>query len=167
MTPVMLASPSDPRLEAAVSSGRPLLLVAVHCHQTGGPAEQIGRAVARVATAHPEVTVVVPGRRHHGGVLGSYLAGIDNALVGPPVPYGAQLRLAAASHLVLTDSQRLARAAAALGRPVLVLSESGTPVGRPVGTDEWTIVAHTEQLFSDPAAHAELAGSWLPGAVSA
>lgn len=152
---------SDDALEAAASSGRPVLLVTTHRRESWGPAmEGVGRALRRIADAHPDYLVVLPLHRNplvREAVLPP-LAGAENVLVTEPLGYGEFTRLLGVSRLVLTDSGGVQEEAPSLGKPVLVMREN---TERPeavtagtvllIGTDEERIVAEVERLITDEA----------------
>ena len=152
---------SDEALEAAASSGRPVLLVTTHRRESWGPAmEGVGRALRRIADAHPDYLVVLPLHRNplvREAVLPP-LAGAENVLVTEPLGYGEFTRLLGISRIVLTDSGGVQEEAPSLGKPVLVMREN---TERPeavtagtvllIGTDEERIVAEVERLITDAA----------------
>ena len=162
----------DAALTALVESDRRVVLVTAHRRESwGAPMEGIGRAVATLATLHPDVTFVLPAHRNpvvRDAVLPS-LAGHANALVTEPLPYGQFARLLDRAHLVLTDSGGVQEEAPSLGTPVLVMRENterpeavdaGTV--RLIGTDEQRIVDEVSRLLLSDSAHAEMANAVNP-----
>lgn len=150
---------SDPRLEALAASGRRKLLVTTHRRENwGGAMEGVGRALARIARAFPDVEIVLPAHRNpivREAVL-PQLDGIDNVTVTEPLPYGEFARMMALSTLILSDSGGVQEEAPSLGKPVLVMRENterpeaveaGTVVL--VGTEEGSLFRHVSELLTD------------------
>ncbi len=149
----------DPGLEALMGSGRRIVIVTAHRRENWGePLTRIGRAVARLARAHPETTFVLPLHANplvRADILPA-VEGIGNVLPTAPLPYDQFARLLAHSNLVLSDSGGIQEEAPSLGIPVLVLRENterpealeaGT--AKLVGTDEDAIVATASHLLDD------------------
>ncbi|GGC89948.1 UDP-N-acetyl glucosamine 2-epimerase [Tersicoccus solisilvae] len=150
---------SDPVLEELASSGRRVLLVTTHRRENQGEAmEGVGRALARVAAAEPDVTIVLPAHKNpvvREAVLPA-IEGLPNVIVTEPLAYGEFTRMIAMSHVVLTDSGGVQEEAPSLGKPVLVMREN---TERPeavtagtvllIGTDENRIVAEVHRLLHD------------------
>lgn len=156
----------DARLQDAIDANRPILLLTTHRRENWGTAmERIGRAVGRVASAHPELLVVLPVHRNPivREALLPPIAGIPNILVTEPLSYGEFARAMRTARLILSDSGGVQEEAPSLGTPVLVLRDTterpeavtaGTV--RLVGTDEDTIVREVEVLLTDPVARAAM-----------
>ncbi|WP_448059161.1 non-hydrolyzing UDP-N-acetylglucosamine 2-epimerase [Cellulomonas hominis] len=163
---------ADPRLEDAVSSGRPLLLVTTHRRENWGSVmEGVGRAVARVAHANPDLMVVLPAHRNPvvRKALLPTLEGLPNVVVTEPLPYGEFARLMRAAHLILSDSGGIQEEAPSLGIPVLVMRDTterpeaitaGTV--RLVGTDEERIVESASGLLRDSNEYAAMSTASNP-----
>ncbi|MBI9114619.1 non-hydrolyzing UDP-N-acetylglucosamine 2-epimerase [Sanguibacter suaedae] len=163
---------TDPRLEQAASSGRPVLLVTTHRRESwGGAMEGVGRALRRIASDRPDHLVVLPAHRNpvvREAVL-PHLEGLDNVLVTEPLAYGEFTRLLAVSRIVLTDSGGVQEEAPSLGRPVLVMREN---TERPeaveagtvllIGTDEDRIVTEVSRLMDDAEHYAAMATATNP-----
>jgi UDP-N-acetylglucosamine 2-epimerase (non-hydrolysing) len=163
---------TDPALEELAASGRPILLVTTHRRENWGEAMHgVGRALARIATAEPELTVVLPIHRNpvvREAVL-PYLDGMVNVLVTEPLPYGEFTRMLSVSTVVLTDSGGVQEEAPSLGKPVLVMREN---TERPeavdagtvtlIGTDEERIVAEVTHLLHDAEHYAAMANAVNP-----
>lgn len=158
---------TDPRLEELAASGRRILLVTTHRRENwGGAMEGVGRALARIARAFPDVEIVLPAHRNpvvREAVL-PQLAGIENVTVTEPLPYGEFARLMALSTLILSDSGGVQEEAPSLGKPVLVMREN---TERPeaveagtvklVGTDEDRLAAEVGHLLTEPSAYEAVA----------
>jgi len=163
---------TDPQLAALVASDAPILLVTSHRRESWGAAmEGVGRALARIAAAHPELTVVLPVHRNPvvREALLPMLAGLPNVVVTEPLSYAEFATVLAAAKIVLTDSGGIQEEAPSLGKPVLVMRdnterpeavEAGTV--RLIGTDEDRVVKEVERLHLDPAAYSAMAQAINP-----
>ncbi|WP_018773485.1 non-hydrolyzing UDP-N-acetylglucosamine 2-epimerase [Arthrobacter sp. 131MFCol6.1] len=163
---------TDPRLEELATSGRRILLVTTHRRENQGDAmRNMGRALARIADAEPELTIVLPAHKNpvvREAVLPA-LDGKANVLVTEPLAYGEFTRLLSRAHIVLTDSGGVQEEAPSLGKPVLVMREN---TERPealeagtvklIGTDEERIVAEVSHLLHDSAHFAAMANAVNP-----
>lgn len=163
---------TDERLAKTAASGERILLVTSHRRENwGGAMEGVGRALRRLATAYPDLTVVLPAHRNpivREAVL-PHLEGLANVIVTEPLAYGEFTRVMAASTVVLTDSGGVQEEAPSLGKPVLVMRENterpeavdaGTV--RLIGTDEERIVAEVSTLLDDADAYAAMANAVNP-----
>lgn len=150
---------TDPDLAAVVGSGRRIVLVTAHRRESwGAPMADIATAVARLATANPDIHIVLPAHLNPvvRDTLLPPLTGLPNILILPPLSYGPFARLMSDSHLLLTDSGGVQEEGPSLGKPVLVLRET---TERPeaveagtvqlVGTDPDRIVAEATRLLED------------------
>jgi len=150
----------------------PVLLVTAHRRESwGGPMRAVGRALARIAKAHPELAVVFPVHANplvREAVLPA-IENLPNVTVTEPLAYGGFARLMKRATVILTDSGGVQEEGPSLGKPVLVMRETterpeaveaGTV--RLVGTDEDLIVRATSRLLTDPAAYAAMAGAINP-----
>lgn len=151
---------SDERLEELAASGRHILLVTTHRRENQGEAMRgVGRALARIAEAEPDLVIVWPAHKNpvvREAVLPA-IEGKPNVLVTEPLAYGEFTRLLGISHVVLTDSGGVQEEAPSLGKPVLVMREN---TERPeaieagtvtlIGTDEDRIVMEVDRLLNDP-----------------
>ncbi|OII15809.1 UDP-N-acetylglucosamine 2-epimerase [Curtobacterium sp. MCBA15_009] len=166
------ASFSDDALQRAVDSGRRILLVTSHRRENlGGGMEQIAAALVELATAHPDLLVVVPVHRNPAvrETLLPPLRGLDNVVVTEPVGYGEFVHLLDASSIVLTDSGGIQEEAPALGKPVLVMRDSTERpeavefgVVRLVGTTASVIVDAVDELLRSDAAYAAMSHAVNP-----
>ncbi|BAG29614.1 MULTISPECIES: non-hydrolyzing UDP-N-acetylglucosamine 2-epimerase [Kocuria] len=163
---------SDPQLEEIASSGKRVLLVTTHRRENQGEAMRgVGRALARIARAEPELTIVLPAHRNpvvREAVLPA-IEGLPNVVVTEPLAYGEFTRMLSVAHVVLTDSGGVQEEAPSLGKPVLVMREN---TERPeavtagtvklIGTDEERIVTEVDRLLNDDAAYREMANAVNP-----
>lgn len=150
---------SDPQLEELAASGRRVLLVTTHRRENQGDAMQgMGRALARIADAEPELAIVLPVHRNPAvreAVLPA-IEGKSNVIITEPLAYGEFTRLLSLSHVVLTDSGGVQEEAPSLGKPVLVMRDN---TERPeavhagtvalIGTDEERIYKEVDRLLND------------------
>ena len=163
---------SDPRLAAAVRSGRRILLVTCHRRESWGPrmAEAM-RGLRVVGEKHPEVQIVLPMHRNVmvREVIEHELSGLDNVLLTEPLGYHEFTHVLRAAHLVLTDSGGVQEEAPSVGTPVLVLRETterpeallaGT--ARLVGTGGPDVVREVLTLLEDDRAHLAMARAVNP-----
>jgi UDP-N-acetylglucosamine 2-epimerase (non-hydrolysing) len=150
---------TDPRLDELAASGRRILLVTTHRRENQGDAMRgVGRALARIADAEPELVIVFPA--HMNPVVRQAVLppvqGKANVLVTEPLAYGEFTRLLSLAHVVLTDSGGVQEEAPSLGKPVLVMRDN---TERPeavtagtvalIGTDEERIVDEVHRLLHD------------------
>ncbi|RZU61272.1 non-hydrolyzing UDP-N-acetylglucosamine 2-epimerase [Zhihengliuella halotolerans] len=163
---------SDPQLEELAASGRRVLLVTTHRRENqGGAMEGVGRALARIAKAEPDVTIVLPAHKNpvvREAVLPA-LEGLENIIVTEPLAYGEFTRMLSISNIVLTDSGGVQEEAPSLGKPVLVMRENterpeavsaGTVVL--IGTDEERIYNEVAALLHDEEHYAAMANAVNP-----
>lgn len=150
---------SDPKLEDLASSGRRILLVTTHRRENQGDAMRgVGRALARIADAEPDLMIVLPAHKNpvvREAVLPA-LEGKNNVIVTEPLAYGEFTRMLSLAHIVLTDSGGVQEEAPSLGKPVLVMRDN---TERPeavhagtvslIGTDEERIVKEVTRLLHD------------------
>lgn len=163
---------SDPQLEEIATSGRKVLLVTTHRRENQGKAMRgVGRALARIADAEPELVVVLPIHRNpvvREAVLPA-LEGKPNVVVTEPLAYGEFTRMLSVANVVLTDSGGVQEEAPSLGKPVLVMRNN---TERPeavhagtvklIGTDENRIVSEVDILLNDPVAFTAMANAVNP-----
>ena len=163
---------TDPRLEELDASGRRILLVTTHRRENQGESmRNVGRALARIADAEPDLVIVLPVHKNpvvREAVLPA-LEGKANVLVTEPLAYGEFTRLLSRAHIVLTDSGGVQEEAPSLGKPVLVMREN---TERPealeagtvklIGTDEERIVAEVSRLLHDSAHFSAMANAVNP-----
>lgn len=159
-------------LESLTASHRRILLVTTHRRENQGRAmEGVGRALARIADADPELAIVLPVHRNpvvREAVLPA-IAGKSNVHIVEPLSYGEFTRLLSLSHLVLTDSGGIQEEAPSLGKPVLVMRENterpeGVDAGtvKLIGTDEDRIVSEVQALLGNTEIYAKMSTASNP-----
>ena len=153
----------DDAVAAVVGSGEPYVVVTAHRRENwNGGLARIAEAIGRLATSHPAWRFILPlhpnplVRRE----LGEPLAGRANVILTEPQAYAQFAHMMAKASAIVTDSGGIQEEAPALGVPVLVARESterseGVVAGTLtlVGTEPDRIVAATESVLADPAAH--------------
>ncbi|WGM19504.1 UDP-N-acetylglucosamine 2-epimerase (non-hydrolyzing) [Paenarthrobacter sp. OM7] len=163
---------SDPQLEELAASGRRILLVTTHRRENQGDAMRgVGRALARIAEAEPELMIVLPAHKNpvvREAVLPA-LEGKENVIVTEPLAYGEFTRMLSLAHIVLTDSGGVQEEAPSLGKPVLVMRDN---TERPeavdagtvtlIGTDEEKIVKEVDRLLNQQDAFDAMANAVNP-----
>lgn len=163
---------TDPLLEELAASGKRILLVTTHRRENQGDTMRgVGRALASLADAHPDVVIVLPVHKNplvREAVLPA-LSGKANVLVTEPLPYGEFTRLISLATVVLTDSGGVQEEAPSLGKPVLVMRDN---TERPeavtagtvklIGTDPATIIESVTSLLTDPSAYSAMANATNP-----
>lgn len=162
---------TDERLQKAADSDAKMVLFTTHRRENLDAMSNIGRAMARLATAYPEIVFVLPAHLNPKvrAAVFPEIEGHDNILVTDPLPYNEFTKLMARAHIVLTDSGGVQEEAPALGKPVLVMRENterpeavtaGTV--RLIGTDEDRIVSEAKTLLDTPAAYEAMANAVNP-----
>jgi UDP-N-acetylglucosamine 2-epimerase (non-hydrolysing) len=162
----------DPQLDVLDPDRGPVLLVTAHRRESWGePLRAVGRALSRIAGAHPGLRIAFPIHRNplvRDAIIPA-VAGLPNVIVTDPLPYAAFARLMNRSTLILTDSGGVQEEGPSLGKPVLVMRdtterpeavEAGT--ARLIGTDEDRIVAAVGELLTDVAAYSAMANAVNP-----
>ncbi|MGC7153395.1 non-hydrolyzing UDP-N-acetylglucosamine 2-epimerase [Paenarthrobacter ureafaciens] len=163
---------SDPQLEDLAASGRRILLVTTHRRENQGDAMRgVGRALARIAEAEPDLVIVLPAHKNpvvREAVLPA-LEGKENVVVTEPLAYGEFTSMLSMAHIVLTDSGGVQEEAPSLGKPVLVMRDN---TERPeavtagtvslIGTDEETIVKEVDRLLNQQDAFDAMANAVNP-----
>lgn len=122
----------DPRLEElqrahlAGTAGRVLLVTAHRRENLGEAMQEIGGAVADLARAYPDLTIVFPIHRNPAvrAAIRPAVEGLDNVLLIEPLAYAEFTRALALADVVLTDSGGVQEEAPSLGKPVLVMREN-------------------------------------------
>lgn len=149
-------------------------VIAMTCHRRenyGEPMEQIFSAVARLAVAFPETTVVYPV--HLSPVVQNaaraHLESLPNVLLTEPLDAMDMHKLMDRSYMVMTDSGGIQEEAPALGKPVLVLRReterpeavaAGTVIL--AGTEETRIFDLASELLTDPEKYDSMAHAVNP-----
>ncbi len=133
--------------------------------------ENICRAIARLAEAHPDTGFLYPVHLNPRvrAPVNAILSGRDNALLTEPQDYRRFVALMDRAHLILSDSGGGQEEAPSLGKPGLVMRDvterpEGVAAGcaELVGADEARIVARVDALLTDPAQHARMARAQNP-----
>lgn len=163
---------TDPQLEKLAEEDARILLVTTHRRENQGEAMRgVGRALARIADAEPDLTLVVPLHKNPAvrAAVVPFIDGKKNVIVVEPLAYGEFTRMLSMAHVVLTDSGGVQEEAPSLGKPVLVMREN---TERPeavvagtvklIGTDEDRIVAEVDQLLNDRAHFDSMANAVNP-----
>lgn len=163
---------TDPKLEELVSSSKRIVLVTTHRRENQGePMRGIGRALARLSKAEPDVEFILPLHRNPAvrEALLPEIDGLSNITLTEPLAYGEFTRIINASSVVLTDSGGVQEEAPSLGKPVLVMrlnTERPEAVAagtvRLIGTDEERIFESVTELLHDEAAYQEMANAVNP-----
>jgi UDP-N-acetylglucosamine 2-epimerase (non-hydrolysing) len=162
----------EPALAALEHDPCRVLLVTAHRRESWGePMVRVGRALAAIARAEPDLLLVVPLHRNPvvREALLPALAGLANVLVTEPLGYGDFVRLMDRAHVILTDSGGVQEEGPSLGKPVLVLRDTterpeavAAGTARLVGTDRDAIVDAVQALLHHPAAYAAMATAVNP-----
>jgi UDP-N-acetylglucosamine 2-epimerase (non-hydrolysing) len=152
--------------------GAPLVLVTGHRRESFGPGfEGIGRGLAGLAAAHPEVDLLYPVHLNPRvrEPVERLLGQVPNIRLVEPVDYLSLVWLLDRCRIVITDSGGIQEEAPSLGRPVLVMRETterpeGIDAGtaKLVGTDPDRIVAEARRLLEDEAAWESMAKAVNP-----
>ncbi len=166
----------DPALDAAVASGRRVILTTTHRRESwGGGVKSIAEAIAEVVLARPDVHVIAPlhgnprVREAFAAGLGTEAPATGRVTVVDSLDYHQLVAVLSASTLVLTDSGGLQEEAPSLGKPVLVTRDTterpegvAAGVARIVGTDRADIVRGALELLDDPEAYRRVATAVNP-----
>lgn len=162
----------DEALAARLALGRRIVLVTAHRRESWGePLRQVGRAIARLAAAHPDHDFIFPAHRNplvREAVLPA-VRDCLNVVVTEPLPYAQFCALLERSSIILTDSGGVQEEGPSLGRPVLVMRDTterpeavAAGTVRLVGTDEEEIVSAVSTLITDPATYERMAHATNP-----
>ena len=162
----------DPAVRAAYEGDGRVVLVTAHRRENWGDGMRgIGEGVARLASAHPDITFVLPLHPNPRvrESLCPPLAGCANVVLSAPMSYAEFARLLARCALVITDSGGIQEEAPALGKPVLVVRETserveGVDAGTLalVGTDPERIFTAAHRLLTDRDAYVAMAQAANP-----
>ncbi|MGW6006781.1 non-hydrolyzing UDP-N-acetylglucosamine 2-epimerase [Oerskovia enterophila] len=171
-TATLRRATGDRLVDAAISSGRRIVVVTAHRRESWGAGlGEIGAAVARIAVSQPDVLVVVPLHRNPlvREVLVPVLRELPNVRMIEPLGYAPFCHLLAHATVVVTDSGGIQEEAPALDVPVVVTRET---TERPeavaagaavlVGTDQDKIVRTVRALLTDESRHAAMASAPNP-----
>lgn len=149
------------------------VLVTAHRRENfGKPLESICKAVKMLANHYQgsvQFTYPVHLNPNVQAVVRSFLGGVPNVTLIPPLDYLPMVNLMKQSALVLTDSGGIQEEAPGLGIPTLVMrNKTERPEGvdagtlKLVGTDESVIVREARKLLDDHEAHAAMARAVNP-----
>ncbi|MDR1999129.1 MAG: UDP-N-acetylglucosamine 2-epimerase (non-hydrolyzing), partial [Frankiaceae bacterium] len=162
----------DAGIRAAIRAGRRIVVVTGHRRESGGGGlGSTAGAIAEVAAAHPDITVVWPAHPNPvvRAALAPALAGSANVLVTEPLDYPQFCALLAAAHCIVTDSGGIQEEAPSLGKPVLVTRDTterpeaiSAGTARLIGTDRGAIVAELTRLLEDPEHYARMSAAVNP-----
>lgn len=161
-----------PQLEKLVKTGAPILLVTTHRRENQGDAMRgMGRALARIAEAVPDLAIVLPVHRNpivRDAILPA-LRGRPNILVVEPLDYGEFTHMLSSARLVLTDSGGVQEEAPSLGIPVLVMRDNterpeavAAGTVRLIGTSETAIYDNVIELLNDQDLYRRMASKRNP-----
>ena len=163
---------SHPVLSLINFTAHRLILVTAHRRENWGePLRNICRAIRQIVHSHPEVVVVfsVHMNPEVQQVAHVELAGVERVQLLEPLDYEPFVQLMSKVYLILSDSGGIQEEAPSLGKPVLVLRNvterpEGVAAGtlRVVGTETASIVAAADDLLTDQAAYARMAGARNP-----
>ena len=152
--------------------GRRIITMTCHRRENYGlPMENIFSAVADLARAFPDITVVYPVHLSPTvqRAARAQLSQIPNVLLTDPLDAMDMHKLMSRSYMVMTDSGGLQEEAPALGKPVLVLRrETERPEAVTAGTvtlagtDRETIYALASALLTDRAKYDAMANAANP-----
>lgn len=163
---------TDPRVNAAVASGRRIMLVTSHRRENiGEPMENLARALVKIAADYPEDLILFPIHKNPKvrDLIRPQIDGLENVILIDPLDYPEFTKAISAAHIVLTDSGGVQEEAPSLGKPVLVLRDN---TERPeavtagtvklIGTEEDRIVDEVRELKDNEAAYAQMANAVNP-----
>jgi UDP-N-acetylglucosamine 2-epimerase (non-hydrolysing) len=162
----------DAALASALSGHNPVLLVTAHRRESWDSGlASIGRALATLARAEPELVIAFPIHLNptvRSAILPA-VATLPNVRMLEPLAYGQFCHLMQRSHLVLTDSGGVQEEAPSLGKPVLVMRDKterpeaiDAGVALLVGTGEQAIVETVRYLLHDDVAYAGMGNAINP-----
>lgn len=173
--PGQLADARLRRLDERSSRGEtagPVLVLTAHRRESLGAAMQgIAGAVAELATARPDLTVVLPIHRNPAvrAALLPALEALPNVIVTESLDYHEFARVLMLADVVLTDSGGVQEEAPSLGKPVLVLRDNterpeavAAGTVRLIGTDRARIIAEVSRLLDSPDAVREMSRAVNP-----
>ncbi|OYQ39011.1 UDP-N-acetylglucosamine 2-epimerase (non-hydrolyzing) [Rhodoferax sp. TH121] len=152
-------------------SARVVLVTGHRRESFGGGFERICQALARTASAFPDVDFVYPVHLNPNvrEPVNRLLANIDNVHLIEPLDYLPFVYLMSRSFIILTDSGGIQEEAPSLGKPVLVMRDT---TERPeavqagtvklVGTDVDVIVGSVAELLTDSDAYLRMSVAHNP-----
>jgi len=167
----------DPRLEGLQKKkadgeiGQILLVTAHRRENLGSAMEDIGNAVADLATKYPSLTVVFPIHKNPKvrAAIKPAVEGLGNVVLIEPLAYAQFTRALSLADIVLTDSGGVQEEAPSLGKPVLVMREN---TERPeavvagtvklIGTHRQRLVDEVSLLLDSAEAYSAMANAVNP-----
>lgn len=157
----------NPVLAQRLAAGRPVVLVTVHRRESWGePLRQVGRALARLARAHPHYDIVFPMHQNPTvrEAIIPQVQDCPNVILTEPLPYPEFCALLERADILLSDSGGIQEEGPSLGKPVLVMRdtterpealEAGTVAL--IGTSEDRVVQAVSELIEDRGAYDRMA----------
>jgi len=155
-----------------LDSKRGFLLVTGHRRENFGVGfENICKALAKIATAFPDLDIVYPVHLNPNvqEPVRDHLSDFENIKLLPPLDYLSFVSLMSRAILILTDSGGIQEEAPSLGKPVLVMRDT---TERPeavdagtvllVGSDPKLIVERVYSLLTDDEAYDEMSRAHNP-----
>lgn len=148
---------------------RKRVLVTVHRRENhGSRGEEIGSAIARLASERADAEVVYVGHNHPGlSPLTDLLRRSNHLTVLPPQDYPQWLGLLRDCHFVLSDSGGAQEEAPWLGKPILVLRDETerrevveAGAAKLVGSDPKRIYESAVELLDDERVYRQMQLSW-------
>lgn len=162
----------NPELEAALGSGRRIILVTAHRRESfGEPIREALGALRTLAETHPEDLFVYPVHPNPNvqGPAREILGPVENFQLCEPLSYADLVQALSRAWLVITDSGGIQEEAPSFGVPVLVLRQvterpEGVAAGavEVVGTSRNRIIELGERLLDDEGAHRRMAQARNP-----
>ena len=158
----LLSVPDTPiesaQLNAALDSGRKLVLVTAHRRESfGEPLREAFRAMRTLADTHDDALFFYPVHPNPQvqSAVSEVLSGHDRIVLTKPLGYFDLIHALKHAHFALTDSGGIQEEAPTFGTPVLVLREvterpEGVDAGvaKLVGTDKQKIIELGSELLS-------------------
>jgi UDP-N-acetylglucosamine 2-epimerase (non-hydrolysing) len=162
----------DPALADLDDDPRRVVLATAHRRESwGGGLAAIGRALAEVARAEPDVLIIFPIHRNpivRQAILPT-VEGIDNIRVIEPLAYGGFTRLMQRACILVTDSGGIQEEGPSLGKPILVTRETterteSVKAGavKLVGTNQTLITKSLLELLRHPNVYEAMANAANP-----
>ena len=149
-------------------NGRQFILVTGHRRENFGDGFlNICRALASIASAHPQVDIVYPVHLNPNvrKPVHALLSALPNVFLLEPVDYASFVYLMMKCHFIITDSGGVQEEGPGLNKPVFVMREvSERPEAiqsgavKLVGTSVDAIVSEATLLLRDPAAFRSMTG---------
>lgn len=130
---------TDSGLQKALAGGKRLILVTTHRRENlGEPMRHVYQALRKVLENHPDVEAIFPVHKNPKvrEIVDEELGKLAQVHLIEPLDYEPFANLMAKVDIVLTDSGGIQEEAPALGKPVLVLSDT---TERPEAVDAGTV----------------------------